>query len=266
MPSPTKYLDLAEMLTRRISASMQPGDPFLTVREIADQFDVGKNTASRVVQVLKERGVISGKPNGKTWVRVPPKRQERSNERYFEEKRLVREPEEVRSRNGTAEREQGVSLRDLAEDVAHHEVVVCPDDVASVMGLAPGTSVLRRSRVRRVNKNAGAGGSVSYVPLDIVERDPSVFDESNDPWPGGMQHQLYTVGIELAKIIDYVASTLPPEDEAEQMDIPPGVPLFRIRKVSYTTTGRVAEVTDIPLPADRSALIYVTELPKWSDS
>ncbi|OII61315.1 hypothetical protein BJP40_05955 [Streptomyces sp. CC53] len=266
MPSPTKYLDLAETLTRRINTSLKPGDPFLTVREIIEQYDVGKNAASRAVQVLKERGVIAGRPNGKTWVRVPPKQTKRSNERYWEEKELVRQPEEVRRRNGSAERDQGVPLQDLAEDVARHEVVVCPDDIASVMGLAPGTSVLRRTRVRRVDQNTGAGSSASYVPLDIVERDPSVFDEANDPWPGGMQHQLYTVGIELTKIIDYVTASMPTEDEAEQQDLPPGVPLFHIRKISYATTGRVAEVTDIPLPADRSTLIYVTELPKWSDS
>ncbi|MGP3990849.1 UTRA domain-containing protein [Streptomyces sp. 3N207] len=266
MPRPTKYLDLADTLTRRIEGTLKPGDSFLTVREIAEQYDVGKNTADRVVQLLKERGVISGKPNGKTWVRVPPKRTERSNERYFEEKQLVHEPEAVRRNNGQTERDQGISLRDIAEDVAHHETIPCPEDVAAVLGLAPGTLVLRRTRVRRYDKKAGASGSASYVPLDIVERDPAVFDEDNDPWPGGMQHQLYTVGLELSKIVDNVTATMPTEDEAAELDIPPGVPMFRIRKISYATTGRAVEVTDFPLPAERTVLTYVTTLPTWSDS
>ena len=36
--------------------------------------------------------------------------------------------------------------------------------------------------------------SVSYIPRFLIESNPELLEERNEPWPGGHQHQLYTVG------------------------------------------------------------------------
>ncbi|MEU8329762.1 hypothetical protein [Micromonospora sp. NPDC048839] len=36
---------------------------------------------------------------------------------------------------------------------------------------------------------------VSHLPVALVRDNPAILDGSSEPWPGGMQHQLLTVGV-----------------------------------------------------------------------
>lgn len=105
--------------------------------------------------------------------------------------------------------------------------------------------------------------ATSYLPYDLVSQNPALLDSSNEPWPGGTIHQLSTVGVEVDTITDYVTASMATADEQADQDIPPGTPVIRIRKTSYDTTGRVVEVADIPAPADRTTLVYTTQLERW---
>ncbi|OSC71674.1 transcriptional regulator [Streptomyces sp. 4F] len=260
----SKYLELAESLADAIRrGEYAPGDRFPTVVELAKAHAVAPNTASRAVQVLKEQGLLSGKPGGTTRVRVQPIHQVRVNTRYQTEKDLVLEPEEVRGGFGVAESDHGVSVSTM-ENHVQIDVVPAPADVAEALGVAHGSLVLRRIGMRRTKQGAGRGKSVSYMPHDLASQNPDLFDPDREPWPGGAQHQLHTVGIELDRIEDWVTADMPTATESEEQDIPPGVPVLRVRKVSYSTEGQVVEVTDIPLPADRVELRYITPLKRWS--
>lgn len=85
-----------------------------------------------------------------------------------------------------------------------------------------------------------------------------------EPWPGGTQHQLSTVGVELDRIEDVVRARPPLPDEAELLDIEPGVSVLDVRKTSYDITGRVVEVADVVLPGDRTELCFTTTLTRWN--
>ncbi|MCF2131030.1 GntR family transcriptional regulator [Strepomyces sp. STD 3.1] len=260
----SKYLQLAETLADAIRrGDYAPGDRFPTVVELAEAHDVAPNTASRAVQVLKERGLVSGKAGGTTRVRVQPIHQVRVNTRYQAEKELVLEPEEVRGGFGVAESDHGVSVSTM-ENYVQIDVVPAPTDVAEVLDVPPGSLVLRRIGTRRTKQGAGIGQSVSYMPHDLASRNADLFDPEREPWPGGAQHQLHTVGIEVDRIEDRVTAAMPTDTESEEQDIPPGVPVMRVRKISYSTEGQVVEVTDIPLPADRTELRYITPLKRWT--
>ncbi|WP_329453406.1 GntR family transcriptional regulator (plasmid) [Streptomyces sp. NBC_01724] len=259
-----KYLELADALAQKIKTELSPGDQLPTVSELAKQFSVAPNTASRAVQVLKERGLLSGKTGGKTWVRVTPQQAVRRNTRYQTEKDLVLESEDERRRTGVSELDSGVSLASMHQDTLKTDVVKCPDDIAETLGVEPGTSVLRRIGVRHPRKGAGAVTGVSYIPYDLASKNPDLFNESNEPWPGGSQHQLYTLGIEVGRIEDHVTASMPTDEETELQDIPPSVPVIRVRKITYSTTGRAVEVNDIPFPADRTKLIFDTPLQRWT--
>lgn len=260
----SKYLLLAESLADAIRrGEYAPGDRFPTVVELAKAHAVAPNTASRAVQALKEQGLLSGKPGGTTRVRVQPIHQVRVNSRYQTEKDLVREPEEVRSNFGVAEADHGVSVSTM-ENYVQIDVVPAPADVAAVLGVPPGSLVLRRIGTRRTKQGAGMGKSVSYMPHGLASKNPDLFDPDREPWPGGAQHQLHTVGVEVDRIEDRVTAAMPTDTESEEQDIPPGVPVLRVRKISYSTEGEVVEVTDIPLPADRTELRYITPLKRWS--
>ncbi|MDQ0808760.1 GntR family transcriptional regulator [Streptomyces sp. B3I7] len=264
MANAAKYLELADRLAERIREEYEPGDRFPTVTELAQLYGVAPNTASRAVQTLKEQGLLAGKAGGTTWVRVPPVSSVRRNTRYQAEKDLVLRPEEERRATGVAELDSRVSLSSVHEDHVQIDVVPAPSDVADALGIPTGALVMRRIGTRRFKRGAGVGKSVSYMPHDLATRNPALFDPDNEPWPGGAQHQLHTVGIEVGRIEDWVTASMPNESEMQEQDIPPGVPVIRIRKVTYSTSGQPVEVADIPLPADRAQLVYVTPLKPWS--
>jgi GntR family transcriptional regulator len=264
MPNPGKYAELAEQMAQVIATEHSPGDRFLTNPEIARRYGVSENTASRAVRALKERGLLSGKVGGKTWVRVVPTRILRSNERYHQEKESVHLPEDERRTWGVSESSTGTPIGEVAGDSVDFAVVAAPEDVAELMALTRHQKVLRRTYQRHHRNGEGASTSVSYLPYDLVSGNAEILDPTNEPWPGGTQHQLYTVGVEVDRIEDRVTSDMPTEKEVEEQDIPPGVPIIRVRKITYDTNDRVVEVTDIPFPADRIELRFVTQLERWA--
>ncbi|MFH9016686.1 GntR family transcriptional regulator [Streptomyces sp. NPDC017943] len=264
MASTSKYLELADALAAQIErGEYAPGQRFPTVVELAKARNVAPNTVSRAVQVLKERGLLSGKVGGTTRVRVQPIPQLRSNERYQTEKDRVLLPEQERRTAGVAELDSGVSLAEMFESTIRIDVIPAPSDVAETLGLEAGALVRRSISTRRHKEGAGVGKSVSYMPHDLARKNPQLFDHSQEPWPGGALHQLHTLGVEVDCIIDVVSASMPTDSERAEQDIPPGVPVLHIRKISYSTDGQAVELTEIPLPADRIELRYVTPLKRW---
>ncbi|MFF8784500.1 GntR family transcriptional regulator [Streptomyces sp. NPDC015125] len=255
---------VAALLAQIESGTLRPGNQLPTIAALAEKYGVNKNTASKAVVSLKAKGVLSGPAGGNTWVRVSPPHKKRQNTRYHAEKSAVQLPESERSVAGVSEADSGISLQDLHEDRADYAVIEAPPEIYDALALPPGTRVLRRTYTRRHAQKAGAGRSVSYIPYDLVSGNPDLLDPTREPWPGGTMHQLYTIGVELDRIVDHVTVGMPTSEEAQAFDIPPGVPLVRIRKVSYSTEDRPVEVTEIPIPADRIELIYTTQLERWS--
>ncbi|MET7702977.1 GntR family transcriptional regulator [Streptomyces sp. NPDC005485] len=252
------------LLAQIESGSLRPGDQIPTIAALAEEHGVNKNTASKAVVSLKAAGVLSGLAGGNTWVRIPPPHQRRQNTRYHSEKGAVRLPESERSDAGVSEAGSGIALQDLHEDSAEYAVIEAPPEICDALELPAGTRVLRRTYTRRHAQNAGASRSISYIPYDLASGNPDLLDPTREPWPGGTMHQLYTVGVELDRIVDHVTSSMPTPEEVLDFDIPPGVPVLRIRKISHSTEGRPVEVTDIPFPADRIELIYTTQLERWN--
>lgn len=255
---------VSEVLEDISAGRLRPGEQFLTLAQLAERYDVSPNTASQVIKTLKGLGALSGRSGGRTWVRVPPAMAVRRNTRYHEEKANVHAIEAERAAKGVSEYDSGISIQDLHEVSARYEVMSPPEDIAAVLQLAEGGKVLRRSYYRRHAQGAGISGSTSYIPYELVAGNPELLDASREPWPGGTMHQLWTVGIEIGEIEDRILSDMPTAEEAADFDIPPGVSMFRLRKVSYDIDGRPVEVADIPLPGDRTELIYKTRLERWA--
>ncbi len=105
--------------------------------------------------------------------------------------------------------------------------------------------------------------SVSYIPKAFVEANPAILDERNEPWPGGTLHQLSTVGIEIMNVVDEVTARMPSSTEAQEWDLPPGIPLLFCRRLSYDGEGVLIEISDAWYPADRTELRFVTPLKPW---
>lgn len=262
--------DAAQQLVHVITARVESGELALgeripSVGALSEEFGVAQNTVSKAMQRLKSIGVLTGVAGGPTTVRVPPVHSLRHNVRYHEEKRAVLDRPAERASTAASEAQTGIAVGDLFEQRVDFDVVPADEDLAAVLQVDPGTLLLRRVYFRRHQRGAGASRMVSHLPYDLVADHPALRDPANEPWPGGTQHQLSTIGIELDHIDDHITASMPNTQEQKDYDIPPGVPVLRIRKVSYDTSGRAVEVADIPGPADRFELVFTTPLERWPD-
>jgi GntR family transcriptional regulator len=190
----------------------------------------------------------------------------RDSERHQLEKDNAILPEEERGKLGEAETNLDMSINDQ-EFESKYDIIPAPTEIASVFGVTPTTPLLRRQFTSTDPRSGNLlSTSVSYIPKFFVEANPAVLDANNEPWPGGTAHQLLTVGIEIMKVIDEVTARMPSNSEAQEWDLPPGIPLLMCRRLSYDRDDTLIEISDAWYPADRTELRFTIPLKPWDPS
>jgi len=145
-----------------------------------------------------------------------------------------------------------------------NDVVLADADVGAALEIETGDRVLRRAwELTDPRTGRREAWSVSHIPEAYVRANPALFDPANEPWPGGTQHQLSTVGIEIMTIIDEVTAHRPTTADAQLWDLHPGVPMLHCRRISIDQHRRRVEISDAEYPADRTRLDFVTPLTPW---
>lgn len=260
-------LHIADDLRIKIeTGALRSGDSLPTLHELARDYRCSITSARAAIGLLKQQGLVVGGRGKAPTVRAAPRRVERSSTRHQMEKDLARQSEEIRRGHGLAEDDMSGSL-DGFDFEARLSMVSADLDLANAFRVQEGTALLRREYTHR-DKKTGilAAWSVSWLPGDVASKNPDISDPANAAWPGGTMHQLYTVGIEVDQVIDYVTAAMPTTVEAQAWDLPDGTPLLWVRRISIDTSERVVEVTDAQYPADRTMLTFHTPLARWESS
>jgi GntR family transcriptional regulator len=261
----TKYDRIAADLRRKIqTGQLAPGARMDSEEELRAQYKVSLLTMRRALAQLAAEGLIEKFQGTGTFVRAPRQRVRRTTDRYQWEKDRVLEPEAARRQTGATEHDTGLTVSDLTFSAEYSEIDA-DADLAEAFGVPEGTRLLRREyRTRSRDEDAPLTISYSHLVYDMVASNPELLSAANEPWPGGTQHQLHTVGIELDRIVDEVTARPPSPDEMEALGMGQGVSLIVLRKTSVDTTGRVVEVADVLMAGDRTQLVYTTPLKRWS--
>lgn len=244
---------------------LRAGDELPTAHQLTTEYDTSTGTARAAIALLQQQGLVVGGRGVAKRVRPKPRRIERSSERHQREKDLVRQPEHVRREHGLTEDDIG-SSRDDVDFEPRYSIVAADLDLADAFRVPEGTSLLRRDYVHR-HRRTGAleAKSISWLPMDLISGNPKISDLTEAKWAGGTMHQLYTVGIEIDRVTDYVTAAMPTTVEQEDWNLIPGTPLLLVRRISIDTTERVVEVSDAQYPADRTMLTFHTPLKRWED-
>ncbi|MFI7499380.1 UTRA domain-containing protein [Streptomyces sp. NPDC049687] len=187
----------------------------------------------------------------------------RDNGRHQWEKDRARAPGAVRAMSGATEHDTGLHPADLVFHAEYRELAApCP--LAEAFGVPAGTVLLeRRYRTRYGAENAPFSLVVSYLVREMIAANPELLDETNEPWPGGTQSQLHTVGIELDRVEERLTARTPTPAEARDLALASGAPVILLRKTSYDINDRVVNIADVTLPADRTELLFTTRLERW---
>ncbi|MFQ6330405.1 GntR family transcriptional regulator [Nocardia sp. CWNU-33] len=260
-----EYERLADDLRESIrTGEFAAGKQLPTSATLSAKYGVGMPTVRQALDVLRSEGLIDSRQGLGVYVRPPRRKVRRSNTNNHFDKARIHEPEPVRAATGSTERNTGLDVSEL-EFEAEYTVAQANDDLAESFGVPVGTKLLQRDyRTRSKNEVAPFNLARSYLIYEMVAADPRLLDDRNEPWPGGTQHQFFTIGIELDRVVETVTTRPSTPEEAELLDIASGVPVFLIRKTSIDTTGRVVEVADVTLPGDRTELVYETPLERWT--
>ena len=261
----TKYDRIAADLRRKIqSGQLVPGSQMSAETALMADYNVSLLTMRRALDQLQAEGLIEKQQGKGTFVRRPRRRVRRTTDRYQWEKDRALLSEDERRRTGATEHDTGLTVHDLSFH-AEFDTIPADADLADAFDVPAGTKLLRRVyRTRSNDEDAPFNLSRSHLLYDMAAQNPDLLDPDNEPWPGGTQHQLRTVGVEVDRIIDEVTARPPSPDEAETLRIEAGVSVIVLRKHLIDTNGRVVEVADVLMPGDRTRLVYTTNLSRWS--
>ncbi|MFG2138990.1 GntR family transcriptional regulator [Streptomyces sp. NPDC048650] len=260
----TAYEWIADQLRQAIRAGrLKPGDRLPAETRLAEEFRRSVPTVRDALRVLRHEGLIEKQHGRGNFVRRPRTRALRTNLRHQWEKDRARQPLEQRARTGATEHETGLQADDLVFAVTYREIRA-NEGLAKAFDLPEGVTLLERSyRTRYAAESAPFSLVTSYLVHDLVAQNPDLLDETKEPWPGGSQSQLSTVGIELARIEERVTARPPTPEEAAELALPPGTSVLVLRKTSYDTDDRAVDISDVILPGDRTEMLFTTPLERW---
>ena len=262
---PVHYQIADAIRARIVAGELVPGDSIPTIEELAQRWRCSPGVARSALGVLRGEGLITAGRGKAATVRQPPRRIKLPYAFGQQQKDAVLLPEADRSKAGAIELTAGVSIEDT-EPAHRYSVVAAGPDLADAFGVSPDAELLcREYEMTDPKTGLRLSLSTSYIPKFLIESNPDLLDEKNEPWPGGHQHQLYTVGIELDHIVRSVIAVEPTPGTRQRWGMESGVPLLRVRSRSVDIKGRVVELSDATYPADRTELEFTEQLTRWPD-
>lgn len=259
-----RYEQIADALRGQIRAGqLTPGDRLPAETELRETYRVSLPTIRQALAVLQAEGLVEKRHGRGNFVRKPRRKVQRSNDRHQWEKDRARASQEERETTGATEHDTGLTVNDLVFS-AEYRQAKADEELAAAFGVPVGTMLLERIyRTRYQEEDFPFNVSYSYLLHDMVASNPDLLDAAKEPWPGGTQSQLHTVGVEVDRVEEHVTARPPTVEEMEELGLTAGVAVMVLRKTSTDVNGRVVDVSRVILPGDRTELVFTTPLARW---
>lgn len=241
-----EYREIAKDLRRQIDGGEYPPNTTLPAyRELTKRYGVGVGVIREALNLLKVDGLITVTKKRGIVVR------ERGNRRRVERGSLVtRDPARGYIFPAAANAKEPWQ----AHGRPHREVAPITERPAELLGLEPGTEVLRR---RRVTSPAGEPPFQlvdTWITPAGVEDAPQVAEAQTGP--GGYLDRLEESGHGPIAWTERLRVRMPTPEEARLIDMPDVMPVMEIARVGVSAkTGAPVEVTVSVIPADRVEIV-----------
>jgi GntR family transcriptional regulator len=239
------YQQLADRLrTRILSGDLAPGSVLPSETELIQEYGVSRGPARQAVAVLKAEGLVDVRQGRGVFVRRRPPRYRLSGDRFAHARRQAGElPFSIElAVGGTPKLE-----------VRRYTAIVAPPEITKQLQLKEGERVLARS-FRLFADDHPVQVSDSYLPYDLVAG-TRVEDPASEPWPGGTIAQLGSLGVHVTEIAEDVATRAPRPEEAQDLLLGPGTPVFEVTRIMFAGERPVVAST-IVIAGDRYLLSY----------
>jgi GntR family transcriptional regulator len=263
--SPPLHIRIADDLRRQIaSGELGPGDVVPTLREISTAWSCAEGTARSAFAELRSQGLIVSERGHRTRVRAQPTRIRVTLASRQRQKDLVRADVSERIAMGASELTTGIPLAETNFS-AHYQEMESDGNISDKLSIPRGSPVIKRVyTTTRKPDGQTILASESYIPRRLIETNPDLLDARNEPWPGGHQHQLYTVGIEVERFENLITVDEPTTAERAVWGILPGVPMLRVHSLSVDISNTPVEYSIAHYPGDRVEISYTEYLERWT--
>ncbi|WP_213455766.1 GntR family transcriptional regulator [Rhizomonospora bruguierae] len=239
-PGQPRYRAIAAELRARIEdGRLAPGAPLPTENALMGEFGVSRGTVREAIAVLRSDGLVVTTHGRGTHVRaVGPTA---PGDGIYRQRRDGIAGEAEGSRRAE-------KLLGTAQVAVEHAEVPATETLAELLGVEPGTPVLRR-RVRLESAGAARRLSDSYYRADVA--DAGLTDPAYEPLA-----RLEAAGETITRVREVVRSRMPTLDESDALALGPDVPVLVVTRQSFNQERVIEVVNDLVLPADRNELEY----------
>jgi GntR family transcriptional regulator len=242
------YKQIADHLREAVArGKLHPGDQLPSETQLMEHYGVARMTIRSALRLLQDEGLTTAEHGRGVYVRARPPVRRLASDRFAQRHRkqgkaaFTVEAEQVGA-TGT------VDLIKVSEGQP-------PADIADRLRVSDEQTVVTRSR-RYLLDGKPVETAISYIPADLAKGTPIT---DPNPGPGGIYARLEEQGHTLERFVEDVSARMPTPEEARLLNLPPGVPVFRLVRTAYDLEGRPVEVCDTVMAADAYLLSY--ELP-----
>jgi GntR family transcriptional regulator len=226
------YHQLKTLLLEQISAGrMKPGDRLPAEDELAATYSVSKATVRQALNELSVAGVLRREQGRGTFVADP---------------KLAQGPREMTSFTDEM-RARGVRP---TSKVLKHDVIKAEGDIAEILQIAEGESLMRLKRLR-IADGEPMGIQTAYLSLALAPQlaqedftDASLYDMIERKcglWPARAQETYFAVLVDRA--------------DAKLLKVAPDSPALSAERIAYLASGQPLELTYSIMRGDRYKIV-----------
>jgi GntR family transcriptional regulator len=239
------YKQIADHLRSAMARGrLREGEQLPSETRLMEHYGVARMTVRNALRILQDEGLTTAEHGRGVYVRARPPVRRLASDRFAQRHRKEGKAAFI------AESEQAAATPSV--DLIKVSEARPSADVADRLGLPDDAETVVRSR-RYFLDGRPVETAVSYIPVDLARGTPIA---DPNPGPGGIYARLEDAGHTLERFTEEVAARMPTPDEARALALPPGVPVFRLVRTAYDSTGRAVEVCDTIMAADAYLLAY----------
>lgn len=236
--------------------TLVPDEKLPSEHDMAAMAEVSRNTMRDGIDHLVAEGLIIKRSGLPARVVTPPQVRRMSTARYQEAMDELRRTGGHHPDSSAFTTDHGVAWREHTVLASYIEAPATPDE-ARRLDLAPGALVLRRELTKQV-KGVTVQMQVSVMPLSIVSGTP-VADPNRQPWPGGVIAELFSLGLEVTRVLEEAGVRQPTARERQVLRMDAAGPVAEITRVFYVR-GRPVEYSVAVIEAMAYRLSFDTAI------
>ncbi|MFJ8543026.1 GntR family transcriptional regulator [Streptomyces sp. NPDC093586] len=238
-----KYQRIADALREAIeSGEYGPGDRLPGENDLMATYGVARMTARQALSVLRDEGVAEARKGAGVFVRAFRPLRRRGIQRLAQQQ----------WGSGRSIWAADIENRTLEVDQVSVSEEAAPDHVSTVLNLAGEETVCVRRR-RFVLDAKPVQLSTSYLPMTLVAGSAITEEDTGE---GGTYARLAELGHKPVHFREEIHSRMPSKDEAQQLNMSAGTPVFLICRTAFTDEGRPVEFNEMTLDAASYILEY----------